>query len=641
MMNYLKSVSLVKRIASSIIKKGGIPLFFVSLLSFPMEIFAIDIDPRVIEQVAGDPQWIRLLHASKSLFGSWQSQVQGRQFFLDEQGFQSPQRELEATLRYFLNEQKQVADKNDDPLCLFPARKAFLKHKLNLKEADFRQVQCPLLNRYLETLQPEKVSFVFSSYYTNNPGSAFGHTFFRIHKKRPPERAGSELLDHGIGYAASATTDNPFLFAMLGIFGGFPGEFTNLPYYYKVREYNDFESRDIWDYELNLSTQEVEMLTLHLWELGNTHFRYFFFTQNCAYQMLTVLDAAAPRLNLAAEVKPWVIPVDALKIVTESPELVRSVKMRPSLSKQFLHRYQVMTEKEKAEFLQIRKKLDSKEYQKLNYSLENPESLVNLLDTSLDYLDVSNPKLLFEKESAAYQFKQDLLLHRSQISLVSSQKEILVDMEEASHEGHGANRLGVMAFESEKGDVRGSVFEFRFSLHDLLDDDRAYLKYSQLNFGKFRFVHADSKDLRLLSADIVDIATFNPIKEVDSKTSWRMKVALQSSKNIHWDILLPNISGGLGYSILVRNHLLYSLLEGENLEQSILGKWTLGMLLKPSTKVNLLFETSPGYDFTREQSVWSYSLAARYLTTKNFNLNLEVYSNSFFDRAFAGVYYFY
>ena len=25
-----------------------------------------------------------------------------------------------------------------------------------------------------------------------------------------------------------------------------------MPYYYKVREYNDYESRDLWEYELEL-----------------------------------------------------------------------------------------------------------------------------------------------------------------------------------------------------------------------------------------------------------------------------------------------------------------------------------------------------------------------------------------------------
>jgi hypothetical protein len=35
------------------------------------------------------------------------------------------------------------------------------------------------------------------------------------------------------------------------------GEYSLMPYYRKVKEYGDFESRDLWEYELNLSPEET------------------------------------------------------------------------------------------------------------------------------------------------------------------------------------------------------------------------------------------------------------------------------------------------------------------------------------------------------------------------------------------------
>ena len=43
------------------------------------------------------------------------------------------------------------------------------------------------------------------------------------------------------------------------IFGGFRGEYAKMPYYFKVREYADYESRDIWEYPLNLTQVQKQL----------------------------------------------------------------------------------------------------------------------------------------------------------------------------------------------------------------------------------------------------------------------------------------------------------------------------------------------------------------------------------------------
>jgi hypothetical protein len=71
-----------------------------------------------------------------------------------------------------------------------------------------------------------------------------------------------------------------------------------MPYYLKVREYSDLENRDIWEYELNLTPEEIDRLLMHAWELGPIHFDYYFFDENCAYHLLGLLEAARPDLTL-------------------------------------------------------------------------------------------------------------------------------------------------------------------------------------------------------------------------------------------------------------------------------------------------------------------------------------------------------
>ncbi|MGT0149952.1 Lnb N-terminal periplasmic domain-containing protein [Vibrio metschnikovii] len=101
------------------------------------------------------------------------------------------------------------------------------------------------------------------------------------------------MVAFAINFAAEPEgNDNPALYAMKGLFGFYPGRFTVMPYYRKVREYNDIESRDIWEYPLNLTEQEVERVLLHLWEMQLAEFDYYFLDENCSYQLLALLELA-------------------------------------------------------------------------------------------------------------------------------------------------------------------------------------------------------------------------------------------------------------------------------------------------------------------------------------------------------------
>jgi hypothetical protein len=88
----------------------------------------------------------------------------------------------------------------------------------------------------------------------NNPASMFGHTFLRVDKNREgPEQT---LLNYGVNYAANVDTKNvnALAYAFEGLFGFFRGTFTLFPYYAKVQEYSNWESRDLWEYELDFTT---------------------------------------------------------------------------------------------------------------------------------------------------------------------------------------------------------------------------------------------------------------------------------------------------------------------------------------------------------------------------------------------------
>ena len=263
------------------------------------------------------------------------SQIDGRGFFLAANGARDPAAELSATLRAFTL--PFVAGSEDDhALCRFPARRQLLDRALHFA-GPLHAPTCPALADYLAQLDPESVAVVYAANYLNNPASAFGHTFLRLQKRRPEgSLASDDALAYGVEYSANTDTDNPFLYAFKGLTGLFPGVFRFHSFEAKVHEYETGEARDLWQYDLALSRDEVRLLTLHLWELSATHLDYYYLTKNCSYHVLATLEAAAPRIDLVSHLNFVVLPRDTIKALYRVPGLVKKTAYRPSLRSQSL-----------------------------------------------------------------------------------------------------------------------------------------------------------------------------------------------------------------------------------------------------------------------------------------------------------------
>lgn len=101
------------------------------------------------------------------------------------------------------------------------------------------------------------------------------------------------------------------------------------PYYKLVRTYSDLESRDLWEYRLNLTPAQLQRLLEHAWELRDIHFDYYFFRENCALQqLLTLLETLIP-LMLSDRFTLWTLPADTLRLLPNNQDWsVRSMPDR-------------------------------------------------------------------------------------------------------------------------------------------------------------------------------------------------------------------------------------------------------------------------------------------------------------------------
>jgi hypothetical protein len=162
----------------------------------------------------------------------------------------------------------------------------------------------------------------------NNPASMFGHTLLRVDPE--DDGSGADMLAYAINFAAETGTDGGASFAIKGLTGFYSGYFSVIPYYQKLKQYGDWENRDIWEYRLDFTRDETEVVLEHVWELLEVSFPYYFFDDNCSFHLLALLEVARPGLRLSSDFPLWVIPVDTVRTVADQPGLIDAVEGRAS-----------------------------------------------------------------------------------------------------------------------------------------------------------------------------------------------------------------------------------------------------------------------------------------------------------------------
>mgnify|MGYP001809796801 CR=1 FL=1 len=253
-----------------------------------------------------------------------ESEIDDPAFFLSLEGKRNISPELDATIRR-LNDDTNRS--NESVFCRFPARRAWLEQELNIS---FGKGECSDYDSLVAKMDPQKVTLVFPSAHINSPASMFGHTFLRIDSSME-----SKLMSYAINYAAYTEDTNGLLFAYKGLFGGYYGFYSMLPYYEKLKEYRDSESRDVWEYDLNLTHDEVMAMVRHIWELQHINSWYYFFDENCSYHMLWLTEIARPSVRLRDHFFYYVIPPDTVRAFEEEG-LVAQKHFRPSKRTQLL-----------------------------------------------------------------------------------------------------------------------------------------------------------------------------------------------------------------------------------------------------------------------------------------------------------------
>lgn len=607
------------------------------------------------KEIWQERSWHVLLHYVPGLFSTkYTSLVDDPKFFFSDQGKTSPQKELEATLRAFYSPQQ-----NDDEalVCLFPARYEWLVQRLEIDTRKFPKYRCSLLHTWLKNMDADQVSMIFPVSFLNSPPSMFGHTFLRFDKF---QRQQPDLLAWTVNYAAHTDKRIGLEFAYKGLTGGYQGKFSIARYFTRVKEYGDIESRDIWEYRLNYTKAEIHALLLHLWELLPVHFDYYFLDENCSYQLLALLEAARPNVDLISRFYWEAIPADTVRAVTEVPGLLDSIKYRPSNRTVIDYRIEAMN----AEQQRLAKQLALGEIKiaEIQDKINNPDKQAQVLELAHDYaaylLAIAQRKrqgvrLLPEKKQSNPENLYQLLKARNTLASHSQQPDI-PKPETTPDQAHLSRRLGFRYGYEEP--LHFLQLDYRHAYHALNDPQGGFISGAVLEFFNTALRYYPEKNrVQLEEFTALNILSAPTRNRFIKPFSWQARIG---AKRYRFDENSRPLLGdfdfalGLSYRLPMNSRLSIfaesSFLIGEEFNQNfaIGGGGKMQYYLPVTEKYLIMLDTGILQYFQGiTQTRYQLNLTQRYTVSRNNALVLSIgqkqeLGDSFFSTLLSWQYYF-
>lgn len=507
------------------------------------QVYASEIIYRAkVRKTADTSAWRRLVHYD-SFLGRTHSEARDkspRSFFAAPGGISDPEAELTATVTALFTETSGP----EPGRCRYPAREIYLVQALEIDPKQLPPVDCKAYADWLAHMDSESASIVFAGFFMGNPSSMFGHTFLRLHNRR-----GVSLIDSSFNYAANPTTENALLYAWLGMTGGFPGTFAMHPYYQKVNEYNDLESRDLWEYRLNLTPTEVRFMQAHLWELSNAWFPYYYLDENCSYQLLALLEVVRPETKLTSRFSVFVAPADTLRTLETAGFLAGDAAYRASLFTKLSQFYENLDTNEKERFAA--------------WLADRAEPAIadksdaRVADTLLEFYrfrNEYNPQDWHPEDRAHYGL---LLAARARFD-DRGEHEKLVRLGPEDNPLHGVPTMQWWAGGIYANGQPGITLGFRPALRELQDTNAGYPLWSQIQLlsGSMAIYPGNNAtdNLRLEELHFVDIMALAPWQARIRKPSYRLRTgiynhyeldAADNRQRLSWDSL-----GAIGITLL-------------------------------------------------------------------------------------------
>ena len=486
------------------------------------------------QQLWQQSEWLNLLHYKEEgeTSDDYKSSIRDKHFFLADNGSNNAETELLATIAGFYN-----TELKDDlnPQCKYIARFNLLNKKLAFDPVTLPPVNCEKYINWRKNIQPEHVTLIFPTYHLNSPSSMFGHTLLRLDPG--VDKGNSEWLSVAVNFGANPPEgENSLLYAYKGLAGGYPGTFVTDYYYKKIKEYNRIEHRDIWEYRLNLTPEETELIVTHLWELQDINFDYYFFDENCSYRLLELLEVARPGTELTDEFVITAIPIDTVKAI-QKIGMIESLEYRPARATTLSYMLEQVPEQHHEIAIQLSENIEaSKSPAFTSLSTDQQREIIEIAYKYLRYQQAEEGR---DQAIAKQSFQLLTLRNKYPVS-----KPAEVPAPVSPDKGHGSKRTSFGL--GKRLDNFYGEFGFKMSFHDLEDNEKGFLQGASINIGSLQIRAEENEMIRLYRLDIIDIFSLAPRTQFFKPIAWRIYTGFERQYTKGIDQLGYHVTGGGG-----------------------------------------------------------------------------------------------
>jgi len=488
-------------------------------------------------------RWTRLLQYRSPFIGKSHSIIDNKNFFFSKDGDENPFNELTETIKAF---QKTTYNKKAfkwHPQCAFPARLKFIKKNTGLK---FPPQKCTDFLWWKNRINAKSLSLVFSSYYKGNPSSIFGHTLLKFNT----DKEGGKLSDFTFNFAADVGPDKGITYIINGLTGGYHGVFSTDPYYVKINDYVQGESRDVWEYLLKLNDDEVDWVLKHIWELKtNGILDYYFLDENCSFIILAILDVARLDWNTSRGFHFYTLPVTTVKRVNEVNGF-SSVFYRPSFRKKMMARLGFLNIEQRNKYFDL---INNKNYLKKIKDKRVLEAYIAYLRfRQYEEGDNGNDIKAIRKDIRRALIKRARVGGKTKTIDDQIKVKNIHDDPIKSHKTY-TMKLNIGSHNFYKNYVD---YKFRFGIHDMMNNGLGLPRFSNIEVLSLKSRYLlESKKLNIEEVVFIDLLTLINFDKLTKEKSWGVRVSIEKQDDFISDKLFFKLRPVYGVSKYLLNDL--------------------------------------------------------------------------------------
>lgn len=481
--------------------------------------------------------WQQLLHYDES----GRSAINSAEFFLSDSGQHDPQAELAATIAAMSVPAKEGIQHAQ---CKFPGRYLWLRAEGFL--SDVTPVRCEWQEDFMSEQQLESVSLIFATGFLGNPASYYGHLLLRFNTNSPNQH--SALQQTALNFGADIpANESMLLYIAKGLVGGYQSSFTQQPFFLHANNYGEAEQRDLWEYELQLSQADLQLLARHSWEVMNADFTYYFFNRNCAFRMAELLELVLPA-ELSKPKRWWETPqavMQRLAVTKKNQQpVVKAVKFVPSRQSRLYQRYEQL-DAQTADYVHAAVRepalITAGKYQQLTLAQQYAA-----IDTLLDYYQVIRQPTAAEADPNNIYYNQALTARYTLPAAASASNFHSTD-EPGLGRAPSYIALGMAHTAANQTAVR---LRLRPAYYDNLDASYGHVPHAALAMADTELtLQSDSIAInRLQLVAIESLRTNLTGLPGDRHHSWFLDVGASQLTAGCVDCLAPKVAAGAGYA---------------------------------------------------------------------------------------------